>query len=108
MAEIKEDTAGAIRSKPISAKLRKVLLAAADAAGVDVVRVTSGGQDALGQGTRRTGSTRHDLGNAADLELWKGGHALDFTDADGLTVFETFATAAAANGATGIGAAEGY
>src|SRR5690606_19385261 len=57
---------------------------------------------------KRTGSTRHDLGNAADLQLLKGGRALDFTNpADRETVIR-FVTAAAAHGATGIGAGVDY
>ena len=57
----------AIRNKPISEELKLVLDTAARAAGVDTIRITSGGQDTLGEGTRRTGSTRHDGGRAADL-----------------------------------------
>jgi hypothetical protein len=46
MATIDESalTAAKIRDMPISAALRRVLLAAAQQAGVDVVRITSGGQ----------------------------------------------------------------
>ena len=44
----------ATRNKPITAELRQVLDTAARAAGVDTIRITSGGQDARGEGTRRT------------------------------------------------------
>ena len=47
---------GATRNKPITQELRRVLDAAAQAAGIDAIRITSGGQDALGEGTRRIGS----------------------------------------------------
>jgi Bacterial SH3 domain len=108
MVRIVEATKGKIRDKPISKKLRTVLTKAGEAAGIDVVRITSGGQDPLGSGGKRTGSTRHDNGNAADLELWQDGRVLDFTlDAQRRTV-ASFITAAAANGATGIGAGVEY
>jgi hypothetical protein len=97
---------GKIRDKPIGAKLQGVLERAADAAGIDIVRVTSGSQP--GTHGRRTGSTRHDNGRAADLQLIVNGRALEFTDQDGGPVIEAFVTAAAANGATGIGAGVQY
>jgi hypothetical protein len=98
----------AIRNKPISSELKQVLDAAARAAGVDGIRITSGGQDALGVGTRRTGSTRHDRGRAADLQLVVNGTTLTFTDQSAPPVILAFVTAAAAGGATGIGAGVGY
>jgi hypothetical protein len=99
---------GAIRNKPISAELKQVLDTAARAAGVDTIRVISGGQDALGEGTRRTGSTRHDRGRAADLQCIVNGTTLTFTDQSAHPVILAFVTAAAAAGATGIGAGVGY
>ena len=57
--------ATAIRNQPISPELRGLLKEAAEAAGVKTVRITSGGQPAKGEGTRRTGSKRHDRGRAA-------------------------------------------
>jgi hypothetical protein len=99
---------GAIRNKAISAELKEVLDAAAQAAGVDTVQITSGGQDVLGEGTRRTGSTRHDRGRAADLQLVVNGTTLTFTDQSAHPVILAFVTAAAAAGATGIGAGVGY
>lgn len=100
--------ADAIRNKPITNELKNVLDTAAGAAGVDTIRITSGGQDALGHGTRRTGSTRHDLGRAADVQCLVGGQALTFTDAVAPPGILRFVTAAAAAGATGIGAGVGY
>ena len=97
---------GKIRDKPIGQKLKRVLEGAADAAGIDTVRVTSGSQP--GTTGRRTGSTRHDNGRAADLQLIKGGRTLTFTDQGGGPIVEAFVTAAAANGATGIGAGVDY
>lgn len=106
MARVIENTAGKIRNKPIQAALKAVLIKAAEAAGVDTVSVTSGGQDKKGQGTRRTGSTRHDGGAAADLQLIRKGQVLDFHADRG--VFEVFVKAAAAAGATGMGAGDAY
>ncbi len=72
-------------------------------AGVDRVRVTSGGQCAEGTCNRRVGTTRHDLGRAADLELLKNGRTLRFTVVSELPFFEAFVEASASLGATGIG-----
>jgi hypothetical protein len=97
---------GKVRDKPIGQELKRVLERAADAAAIDTVVVTSGSQP--GTNGRRTGSTRHDHGRAADLQLVKGGTTLSFTDQSGGQTVEAFVTAAAANGATGIGAGIAY
>jgi hypothetical protein len=108
MATIDESglTAGKSATGRINGRLRRVLLAAAAAAGVDVVRVTSGGQP--GSSGRRTGSNRHDGGAAADLELIASGWTLDFTVRDDLAAICRFVAAAAAQGAIGIGAGVDY
>jgi len=80
---------------------------AADAAGIDTVRITSGGQPAA-PGGPRLGSTRHDNGWAADLQLIRQGKTLSFTDERAELVVEAFVTAGAAHGATGIGAGVAY
>lgn len=98
----------AIRNQPISAELRDVLMFAATHTGIEELRITSGGQDGLGEGTRRTGSTRHDRGRAADLQCWMRGFALKFTDASAPPALEAFVAATAAAGATGIGAGVEY
>jgi hypothetical protein len=108
VAQIVEDTAGKTRDLPISAALRSLLLAAAQDANVDVVRVISGGQCAKGTCTKRTGSTRHDNGAAADLQLAVGGKRQNFTETSGLEIFKRFVSACAAAGATGIGAGIDY
>jgi hypothetical protein len=105
-ARIIEATAGKTRDLPIKAKLREILLQAGIEAGVEIVRVTSGGQARKGSGGKRTGSTRHDDGNAGDLQLEKSGRVLSFeTDR---AIFVTFVTACFRLGATGIGAGIGY
>ena len=100
---VRQEQSG-IRNGRISAGLLSLLQKSAAAAGVDVV-VTSGGQPSKGGG-RRTGSTRHDNGNAADLDLYQGGKKLTpKTHAD---VFKKFVMTAKEGGATGFGAGEGY
>lgn len=91
-----------IRRLPISDRLRSVLQQAARAAGVDVV-VTSGGQPQYPRGPR-TGSTRHDLGNAADLDLYVGGKILTDANPQHIGLKKKFVAAAASGGASGIGA----
>lgn len=109
MATVREDTKQQIRRLSITAELKRLLERAADQAGIAVVRVTSGGQAPKGSGGARTGSTRHDNGRAADLQLLiDGQRALHFTDADDLPIVEAFVTAAAALGANGIGAGVDY
>jgi hypothetical protein len=100
--------ASATRNKPIASDLKQVLDAAAQSAGVDTIRITSGGQDALGEGTRRTGSTRHDRGRAADLQLVANGTTITFTDQAAPPTMLAFVTAACAAGATGVGAGVTY
>lgn len=107
MASIDESAlAGKIRDRPINLKLRKILLAAAEDADVDVIRVISGGQP--GSTGQSTGSHRHDGGNAADIDLVKDGRVLSFTNQRDLETFRKFVTSAAARGAIGIGAGVKY
>ena len=106
MVKIAGPPSGAIRNRPINEKLARVLASAAEAAGIETLQIVSGGQP--GTTGRRTGSHRHDGGNAADLKLIKGGRALSFVSLDERPIIETFVTAAAANGATGIGAGIHY
>jgi hypothetical protein len=98
--------AGKTRDMRITPELEDLLARAAAVAGIEVVRVVSGGQP--GSGGQRTGSTRHDGGRAADVELLVGGEALTFTDQQCGSVIETFIRTAAALGATGIGAGVHY
>jgi peptidoglycan hydrolase-like protein with peptidoglycan-binding domain/muramidase (phage lysozyme) len=107
MATIDESgLVGKVRDRPINQKLRDVLVKAAEAADIDRVVITSGGQP--GSTGRRIGSTRHDGGNAADLQLVMNDHVLDFTDPDDRPIVERFIMAAARHGATGIGAGVDY
>jgi len=104
--ENQESLAG-IRKLPLSSKLRGVLDQAAAAAGVEAV-VHSGGQSPIGSGGPRTGSTRHDNGNAADLKLYKNGKLLVDTNPSDREIMAKFVSAAVAAGATGVGAGHNY
>jgi len=97
---------GKIRNRPIAPELEVVLRNAADLAGIETVKVTSGGQP--GTHGRRIGSTRHENGRAAEFYLVRNGKTLRFTDKKGNSHIEAFVTAAAAGGANGIGAGERY
>jgi len=108
MVDYVEDTKGKTRDLPVDPKLKLILVRAAEVAGADKVRVISGGQCKIGTCSKRTGSTRHDLGQAADLEIWKGGRSLDFTSDSDLPIFKAFVNAAASLGATGMGAGVEY
>ncbi len=103
MATVSGPPAGVTRNKSIQPRLKTILSDAADACGIDHVRISSGGQDQKGKGTRRTGSTRHDNGNAADLELLVGGRVLNF-DTNDRDLVSRFVTECSRRGATGIGA----
>ena len=96
---------GATRNQGLQSSLMSILDTAAEAAGVDVV-VFSGGQDVKGQGSRRTGSVRHDAGRAADVHIYNDGRRLR-TDREDPIVANFIAQAVAA-GARGIGAGPGY
>jgi hypothetical protein len=96
------------RRQPLSDKLLPVLATAAVAAGVDDIRVVSGGQPRKGTGGARVGSVRHDDGGAGDIQLVVDGRTLDFDDPNDRPVFEKFLSTAVAAGAQGIGAAADY
>jgi len=97
-----------IRKLPLSPRLNALLEASAIEAGIDQVVVYSGGQGAAGSRLPRTGSARHDRGNAGDLYLIVGKRILDFTVPAERAKVAAFVTACAARGATGIGAGTDY
>lgn len=108
MAQVSGPPTGVTRNKPIQQRLRDILSTAADRVGIDHVRISSGGQDAKGtRNARRTGSTRHDHGNAADLELLVDGRVLNFGTGDRAQIAR-FVTECSRLGATGIGAGATY
>lgn len=73
---------GATRNKELSEALFTVLNNAAIVTDPNMaIHITSGGQDRAGTpNARRTGSTRHDDGNAADLEVHVSGEKLPIND----------------------------
>lgn len=97
---------GSIRNKPVMPNLAKIYEQAATRAGIDAIRVVSGGQDATGP--HRTGSHRHDLGGAGDIQLLVGGRPLDFTNKADLPIIQNFFREGRALGLTGVGAGSGY
>lgn len=100
------DNAGKIRSQPISPELQKALSFLPEM-GV-TARVFSGGQPTAAEGGSRTGSTRHDHGNAADVLFFKDGRQLDWANPDDLPVFEEIVKRGRGAGLTGFGAGPGY
>lgn len=99
---------GKIRNQPIASDLNNILQQAGAAAGVNVI-VESGGQPALGSGGRRTGSTRHDNGHAADVQLaLSNGRILSLNNPADVPIIQNFIAQTKRFGATGIGAGNGY
>lgn len=97
---------GKIRNQPLSPELEQALGYLGDM-GV-TVEVFSGGQDHKGHGHRRTGSTRHDGGNAADVFFYKDGRRLNWADPNDLPLFQEIVQQGKSAGLTGFGAGPGY
>lgn len=102
-----QGTKASIRRQPITPYLKAQLTYAGRATGLDA-EVTSGGQPAFGPA--RTGSHRHDHGNAADLVLRdaRTGRMLDMRSPEDAARMSQFTEAAVRAGATGVGAGPGY
>ncbi len=97
-----DETGQKIRNLPITDTVRNQIATAAAATSPELqVAIVSGGQNPLGVGTPRTGSTRHDAGNAADVTLVLDGKKI--TPDSHPEIYERFLENAAAAGATGIG-----
>jgi hypothetical protein len=94
------------RNQPLSPDIAREFELAAQAAGIDEIRVTSGGQPS--SGPNRTGSHRHDEGGAGDIQLVKDGRVLDFTDPNDLPYFTKFVESGKGAGLTGFGAGTDY
>lgn len=90
-------------SRPLEGALNKVL----NNLGLGF-EVVSGGQDGQGEGNRRTGSTRHDHGNAADGYFTMNGRRLDWNNPADQAIIADAVTGLRAEGLTGFGAGEGY
>lgn len=98
---IKYANQGKTRDKPLSTTLEQSMGFLQDM-GV-TMHVSSGGQDA--HGPKRTGSHRHDNGNAGDVDFYKNGKPLKHTNAADRAVISEIITTAVANGITGVGVA---
>ena len=95
---------GATRNQPLNPDLVNAM-SFLNELGV-TMDVFSGGQDATGP--HRTGSHRHDHGNAGDVFFSKGGRQLDWANPDDVPVFQDIVRRGKAAGVTGFGAGEGY
>jgi hypothetical protein len=97
------------RRQAIQPELERQLHEAARAHDLQV-EVFSGGQAKIGTGGPRTGSTRHDLGGAADVKLRdpKTGRVLDMRNPADAKRMHGFVKESVAQGATGVGAGLGY
>lgn len=97
---------GATRNQELSPKLLSALGFLSDL-GV-TMEVFSGGQPGKGTSKRRTGSTRHDHGNSADVFFHKDGRRLDWNNPRDLPIFAEIVKRGRAAGITGFGAGDGY
>jgi hypothetical protein len=108
---VKEQQAQVARTRnmAIQPELKRQLEAAALANDLQV-EVFSGGQPKIGTSNKRTGSTRHDLGGAADIKLRdpNTGKLLDMRVPADRARMIGFTKEAVAQGATGVGAGVGY
>jgi len=97
----------AIRNKPLDDELYGILSSAAAQTGLEV-RVFSGGQPGIDEGGQRTGTQRHDHGNAADVHLidQATGKIIPVDGSDPRAI--KFAQVARGLGIVGIGGGEGY
>lgn len=98
---------GATRNKPISDQLAGATAFLGDM-GI-TMQVHSGGQDGKGEGDRRTGSTRHDHGNAGDVEFYdKSGRKLTPKNPNDQLLLQEIFNNFAVNGITGVGYGDDY
>ena len=96
---------GAIRNDPLHPKLVEALGSFLPQMGV-TMQVFSGGQEAYGPS--RTGSHRHDNGNAGDVIFFKDGRQLDWANPEDRPIFQEIVQRGKKAGITGFGAGPGY
>ena len=106
MSWLRYENQNATRNKPIDDRLIGAMSFLPEM-GI-TMSVISGGQDAKGEGNRRTGSTRHDHGGSADADFYMDGRKLDWNNPQDQPIFEQIVSRARANGVTGIGAGDDY
>lgn len=93
----------AIRNQPLSDELIQTMSFLPEM-GVRM-EVISGGET---EDRRASDSGRHLHGNSVDADFYIGDRRLDWNNPDDLPIFEEITRRARANGATGIGAGDGY
>jgi len=98
---------GATRNQPLSPQLIDAFGQFLPQMGI-TAQVFSGGQPTAAEGGGRTGSVRHDHGNAGDVFFFKDGRKLDWANAQDLPIFEDIVRKGKAAGITGFGAGPGY
>lgn len=100
---------GTIRNKEIQPQLQQAITQSGANLGISRVVVFSGGQDGKGQGSRRTGSIRHDHGGAADIRLYDSNNKIIRPDdPKNAKLLSQYAANLRQNGVSGIGAGAGY
>lgn len=97
---------GAVRNQPLAPDLLSALSFLPEM-GIEM-KVYSGGQAPKGSGGARTGSTRHDHGNAADADFYYQGRKLDWNNPDDVPIFQEMVKRGKQNGVTGWGAGDDY
>ena len=98
---------GATRNDPLDPRLIDAMSFLGDM-GI-TMDVISGGQEAAGTpGGARTGSTRHDHGQAADADFYMGGRKLDWNNPADMPILVQIVQTAKSRGVTGIGAGDDY
>jgi len=105
--DVTYELAGKTRNQPIQPKLASILQQASANSGYKIV-VFSGGQDVKGQGNRRTGSTRHDRGYAADIRVYDNGTRLSSENRAHHVKLAIFATMIKQLGMESFGSGPGY
>lgn len=103
---LKYSNQSATRNQPLSPKLVESM-SFLKGMGVQM-NVVSGGQDHKGHGHRRTGSTRHDGGNAADADFYYQGRKLLPSNPADRQILSQIVSRASANGVTGFGEGDDY
>jgi len=96
----------ATRNDPLDSRLVSAMSFLPDL-GIQM-HVISGGQEAAGEGGARTGSTRHDHGQAADADFYMNGRRLDWNNPADLPILTQIVQTAKSRGVTGIGAGNDY
>ena len=107
-ANVVYELAGKTRNQPIQPKLARKLEKASADSGYKIV-VFSGGQDVKGTlNARRTGSTRHDNGYAADIRVYDGGTRLSSENTSHHDRLAKFAKLLKSLGMESFGSGPGY